>query len=287
MFAWQIILYTLSVSMAYIVLSMGFGFTLRGTKFFNLSFGGSFLIGGYMMFYLYRILQINFILSIIVSIILSGLYLALAYKFIFSPMLERRARTLVCVIASFGLLTLTSAVLGMVFGNQSILLARSLSDVSTISVFGATLNLVQVSSFILVPLIIALLALMRFKTRFGWAMRAVEDDVEVAELVGINKKRMFFYIFFLSGAMAGLVGIAEGFDLGIIPASGLVYLLPTIVAAVVGGMWSFWGGILGAFILAVTQQVTIVFFGGTWVQAVPFVILIIVLFIRPEGILKR
>ena len=64
-------------------------------------------------------------------------------------------------------------------------------------------------------------------------------------------------------------------------------MLPTIVAAVVGGMQSFWGGILGAFILVIVQQLTIFFFGASWVQAVPFAILIIMLFVRPEGILKR
>ena len=87
--------------------------------------------------------------------------------------------------------------------------------------------------------------------------------------------------------MGGLWGIAGGFEEGIIPAAGLFFILPTIVATVIGGMQSFWGGVLGAFILAAAMRLTVVFFGGAWESAVPFVILIIMLLIRPEGILKR
>ena len=175
----------------------------------------------------------------------------------------------------------------MIFGSQPILVARNLSDIGVINIFGATLNTVEAWSIVFILIIICVLAYIRSKTRFGRAVRAVEDDLEVAELVGIPKEKILLQIFFISGALAGLAGIIEGLDVGIIPASGLIYILPTIVAAVIGGMRSFWGGIIGAFILATTQQLTIVFFGGSWVQAVPFVILIIMLWIRPHGILKR
>ena len=94
-------------------------------------------------------------------------------------------------------------------------------------------------------------------------------------------------IFFLSGLLAGLGGIMEGFDVGIIPASGLLFMLPIIVSAVVGGLNSFWGGVLGGFILAIAQQLTIVLWGGMWVSAVLFVILILMLLLKPEGILKK
>lgn len=273
--------------MFFSLLAMGFGFTLRSVKFFNLSFGGAFLIGGYMMFLFYRMLNISFLLSLMFSLTASGLYLLLAYQFVFKTLLHRKAKSLVLLIASFGLLTATSAILGMVFGSQSTLIARHLSDIGIISIFGGTLNTTEVGVIISALIIISTFAYIRSQTRFGRAIRAIEDDSEVAELVGIPKEKTLLKIFFASGALAGLAGIVEGLNAGLIPASGLFYMLPTIVATVIGGMSSFLGGILGAFILAVAQQLTIVFFGGNWVQAVPFIILIIMLFARPEGILKR
>ena len=239
------------------------------------------------MFLFYREMNLHLLISLFFSLLSAGLYLLLSYQFIFKVLLARKAKNLVLLIASFGLLTATSAILGMIFGNQITYIPRHLSDIYTVELFGAVLNLAQVVAIIIVPIIIAIFVFIRKKTRFGIAMRAMEDDVEVAQLVGIPKDRTFLKIFFLSGMLAGLAGIAEGFDLGLIPSTGLLIMLPTIIATVVGGMQSFWGGILGAFILAIVQQFTVVFFGGSWVQAVPFVILVIMLFIRPEGILKK
>lgn len=287
MISWQIILYIISVAMFYSLLAVGLGFTLRSVKFFNIAYGGAFLVGGYAMFLFYRTLNISFIPSVIVSLIISGLYLLFSYSLIFRTLLRRKAKNLVLLIASFGLLVATSAILGMVFGSQTTIITRHLSDIGTINIFGATINTVEFFASISVLVIICILAYMRSKTRFGQAVRAIEDDSEVAELVGIPKEKILLQVFFLSGALAGLAGIIEGLDIGFMPASGLVYIFPAIVATVVGGMQSYWGGILGAFILAVAQQLTIVFFGGSWIQAVPFVILIIMLFIRPQGILKR
>ncbi len=273
--------------MFFALLAIGFGFTLRGAKFFNVSYGGAFLVGGYVMFWLYRMLNIPLTLSILLSIIVSGLYLLLAYQFIFRTLLERKAKDLVILISAFGLLTATSAILGMIFGSQTTIVARHLSDIVSINIFGGTLNVVQATTVVFVFIIICALAYMRYKTRFGRAVRAIEDDGEVAELVGIPKNKTLLKVFFISGAIAGLAGIAEGLNVGIIPTSGLLYMLPTIVVAVIGGMQSFWGGIIAAFVLAVADQFTVMAFGGTWVQAVPFVILILMLLLRPEGILKR
>ena len=264
-----------------------FWITLRSIKFFNVSYGGAFLVGGYMMFLFYRMLNISFFPSLLLSLFISGFYLLLAYKLIFGILTRRKAKNLVLLIASFGLLVATSAILGMIFGSQTMVITRHLDSVGLVNIFGATLNTIEVLASISIFIIIFILAYIRYKTRFGRAVRAIEDDHEVALLVGIPKEKIFLQIFFISGMLAGLGGIIEGLDVGIIPSSGLVYMLPTIVVAVVGGMKSFWGGILGAFVLATAQQLTIVFLGGNWWQAVPFFILIVMLFVRPEGILKR
>ncbi len=287
MLSWQIVLYIFASWVFYSLMVMGFGFILRSVKFFNVAYGGAFLVGGYMMFLFYRSLGIVFILALLLSLLASCLYMYLSYKLIFATLLRRGASNFVLLITSFGLLTATAATLGMIFGSQSTLLARHLSDVSTFKIFGGTLNLVQVVAFIVVPILVFISAYVIYKTRFGRALRAVEDDSEVAELVGIPKEKIIAKIFFISGLFGGLGGIGEGFDVGVIPASGLFFILPIVVITILGGVRSFWGGILGAFVLAIVQRLTVVFLGGSWEQAVPFVLLIIVLLLRPEGILKR
>ena len=287
MIIWQLILYVIPNALFYSLLAVGFGFTLRSVKFFNISYGGSFLIGGYIMFLFYRTLNFSFILALLISLFASGLYLALSYKLIFSSLLRQKAKNLTLLIASFGLLIATSATLGIIFGSQTMVITRHLDDIGLINIFDATLNTVEALSVLFIFIIIFIFAYIRYKTRFGRATRAIEDDNEVAELVGIPKSKIFLQTFFISGVLAGLAGIIKGLDVGIIPSSGLLFMFPAIVATVVGGMRSFWGGILGAFILAILEQLTIVYFGGSWIQAVPFVVLIILLFVKPNGILKK
>lgn len=284
---WQIILYTLSSAIFISLLATGFGFILRSVKFFNVAYGGAFLVGGYIVFLFYRVLSISFFISILLSILSSGLYMLLIYKFIFKPLLKRKATNFVLLITSFGILTATSSIIGMIFGNQATLAARHLSDINTINIFGAVLNIVQLYAISFYPIVIGILALLYYKTRIGRAIRAVEDDREMAELVGISTEKIFSIVFFIGGILAGLGGIGEVFDVGIVPSAGLFYMLPVIVVAVVGGMRSFWGGIISAFILVIAQKLTVVYIGGSWEQAVPFVVLIIVLLLKPEGILKR
>lgn len=287
MIAWQIILYTLASAMYFSLIVMAFGFILRSAKFFNIALGGAFLVGGYMMFLFYRTYSIPFIPAVLLSSCASGMYFSLCYLYVFRPLLARKAKSQISLIASFGVLTATSAILGIIFGNQPTFIPRHLSDIGTVKILGAHLNTTELVLIISVAVIIFASHLVRSKTRFGRAVRAVEDDGEVAELVGISKGKTLLKIFFIAGVFAGLTGIVEGLNSGLIPASGLFYMLPTIVAVIIGGMQSFWGGIIGAFILAIAQQLTILFFGGSWVTAVPFVLLIIILLVRPEGILKR
>ena len=108
MISWQIILYTLYAGMFYSLLVLGFGFILRGVKFFNVAYGGAFLLGGYMMVLFYRTLSVHFFPAILLSLFISGLYMWLSYKFIFNVLLKRKANNFILLIASFGLLTATS-----------------------------------------------------------------------------------------------------------------------------------------------------------------------------------
>lgn len=118
----QLFLYVLSGWAFLAILAMGFGITLRSLKFFNVAYGGAFLIGGYMMFLLYRTLTLPLVPSFLFSLFLSGMYLSLAYLFIFKPLLKRKSSNFVLLIASFGLLIMTIGALGIAFGNQVTLL---------------------------------------------------------------------------------------------------------------------------------------------------------------------
>ena len=87
-------------------------------------------------------------------------------------------------------------------------------------------------------------------TKFGKAIKAVSDDEDVAKIVGINTNRIVGKVFFIGSMIAGVAGIAVGFDTGIEPTMGMSLLLKGVIAAIIGGVGNVYGGVLGARFLS-------------------------------------
>ena len=136
-------------------------------------------------------------------------------------------------------------------------------------------------------LIFILLSLFLKKTMFGKQVRAVSDDEEVARIAGIHTEKIIGWIFFIGSAIAGLGGILIGFDTGIQPTMGLNLLLKGVIAAIVGGVGSIPGAILGALLLGFAENFGIWKISGEWKDAIAFGLLIIFLVFRPKGIISK
>ncbi len=118
-------------------------------------------------------------------------------------------------------------------------------------------------------------------------MEAIRDDEEVARMVGIDTAKIIGRVFFIGSAIAGLAGILIGFDTGIEPTMGMNLLLKGTIAAIIGGVGSLYGGFLGAFVLGFAENFGIWKISGEWKDAIAFVVLIVFLLVRPQGIIKR
>ena len=144
---------------------------------------------------------------------------------------------------------------------------------------GATITHIQVVTIIAAVLVVVgLVAALRF-TLFGKAVRAVSDDEEVSKIVGINTARVIGGGFFIASAIAGLAGVLVGFDTAIEPTMGLPLLLKGIIAAIVGGIGSVYGAVLGAFLLGFAENFGIWKISGEWKDAIAFALLIVFLLV--------
>ena len=141
----------------------------------------------------------------------------------------------------------------------------------------------------LVSGILIMLALVLFLkcTKQGRAIRAVSDDEEVSKIVGINTEKIIALVFFIGSAIAGWAGILVGFDTGLQPTMGLALLLKGVIAAIIGGVGNIYGGVLGAFLLGFAENFGIWKISGEWKDSIAFVLLILFLMFRPEGIMKK
>ena len=118
-------------------------------------------------------------------------------------------------------------------------------------------------------------------------MRATSFNLKAAELMGINTNRIIAFTFFLGAALAGLAGILMGYTMSVEPMMGMSLGLKAFVAAVVGGIGIIPGAALGGFILGIAENMVAGLYKSSFRDGVSFFILIIILLIKPSGILGK
>jgi len=143
--------------------------------------------------------------------------------------------------------------------------------------------------FILIAVAILVTALHFFlkKSRMGKAMRATSDNMELARLSGIEIQKVIYWTWGIGGALSAAAGILYGIDVQIHPGMGWNFLIPLFAAAILGGLGNVYGALVGGLIIGVVQQVSTAFLLPTYKPAVAFIIMIVLLLIRPQGIFGR
>lgn len=283
----QLIINSIIAGSIYSLVALGFNLIYGTTRFFNLTHGVVAAVGGYAVFTLFKLWGMPLVVAIVLGVAAAALVGWLSEVLLFRRLRTRKASGMVLLVASLGLFTALQAVIAIIYSSQFQTLSTGVATSRVFSVAGGVMTEVQV--YILAAALIIMVALgMTLKmTRFGKAVRAVSDDPEVASIVGIRTNRTIGWVFLIGSAIAGVAGIAVGFDTGIEPTMGMNLLLKGVVASIIGGIGSVYGGVLGAFFLAFVENFGIWKISGEWKDAIAFVLLIIFLLVRPQGIIKK
>ncbi|WNJ91826.1 branched-chain amino acid ABC transporter permease [Bosea sp. 685] len=190
---------------------------------------------------------------------------------------------LIVAIASIALNLVLENIVRFIFGNDmkgyDLPLARDLR-------FGELrIGPQQLQSLALAAIIMAAMFLFLRYTRFGKAMRAVADNPDLARLKGIDPARIAIVTVFLGAGLSGVGGVLIGLDTSIDPLTGYRVLLSVFAAAVLGGLGSIPGAVVGALALGVAEELALIVTPATYRTAVGFVAILIMLTFRPRGIL--
>jgi len=142
----------------------------------------------------------------------------------------------------------------------------------------------QIFVFVLALILVALTWLLLEKSKMGKAMRATANNPDLAQVRGINTERVIAWTWIIGGGLAAAGGVMYGLASQLRPEMGFFLLLPIFAAAIMGGVGSPMGALVGAIIIGVAQQVSSAFLNPAYGPAVAFVLMILVLVVQPQGL---
>ncbi len=283
----QLVLNSIIAGAIYAMVALGFNLIYGTAKFFDLGYGALAAVGGYSVFYFYKGLGLDLIISILIGIIITGAIGVLIYRLVYAPLRARKSSSMVLLVAALGVMTAVQSIIAIIFTSQFQTLTRTAGSEAVYDIFGGVITHTQIIILITGLIIMIGIGLIFRYTLFGKAIKAIGDDEEVSKIVGINTTKIIGWVFFIGSAIAGLAGILIGLDTGIEPTMGLSLLLKGVIASIIGGIGNVYGGVLGAFLLGFIENFGIWKISGEWKDAIAFGVLIIFLLFRPQGILKK
>lgn len=125
------------------------------------------------------------------------------------------------------------------------------------------------------------------KTKLGKAMRAMSDNIDLAQITGINTERVIVWTWAMSGVLTAAAGILLAFDTHLTPVMGWNLLLPLFAAVILGGIGSPYGAMFGGLVIGISQEMSTLIISAAYKPAVAFTIMILMLIIKPSGLMGK
>ncbi len=225
----------------------------------------------------------GFLGAVAVAIVLTALLALGLDRLLFRP-LRRSDVTVTLVIASFGASLMLRNLVVFVWGSRPEYYSRN------IAVSSELLPGVRVSGdeiFVVALTAVLMLALHLFLTRtpLGRSMRAVSDDPSLARVAGIDVQAVIRWTWFIGAGLAAVAGILFGLTVQISSEMGFNLILPMFAAAILGGIGSIYGAVLGGLIIGLAQSMSVPLIGAAYKPAVAFLLMFAILLVYPKGIL--
>ncbi|MFA6160243.1 MAG: branched-chain amino acid ABC transporter permease [Parcubacteria group bacterium] len=280
----QLTINSLIAGAIYVLVAVGFSLIYSVNNFIHFAYGATIACGAYMLYFFYNILGLNFALAVILTILFTAFLGYLMNLIIYRQLRKRKTSSSILLIASVGLLILLESLIVVFFG-AGIKNIGLFKTADAVEIFGATITPLQI--FIVIFSFLLLFAVYVFikKTKIGKAMRAVSDNKEVAEIVGISAEKIYSWSFFIGSAIAGTASVLIGLEENLSPIMGTNLMIKGFAAAIIGGIGSIRGAFIGAFLLGIVENFGIWFLPSGYKDAIVFILLFIFLIFRPQGIL--
>jgi branched-chain amino acid transport system permease protein len=277
----------LQLGFVYALIALGYTMVYGIVRLINFAHGDVFMIGAYLGFFALTAWHLPFPVAVIVAMGGCALLGVIIERIAYRPL--RTAARISALITAIGVSLFLEyfSSLRFIFGPYFRAYPRPFA-VKTLQLGNITVSSIQIIVFGVAILLMVGLSIFVNRTKIGLAMRAVSFDHDTARLMGINVDNIISITFGIGAALAGAGGVLYGIAYPQIhPFMGIMPGLKAFVAAVLGGIGVIPGAMLGAVIMGVVEKLTEVYISSTLRDAAAFGILILVLLIRPTGILGK
>ena len=281
----QTVISGLSLGSIYALIALGYTMVYGIAKMLNFAHGDIIMVGAYAVITTVIICSMPPVIGIIISIIVCAV-LGVTIEFLaYRPL--RQAPPLSVLITAIGVSYLLQNLSLIIFGSEQMAFPSIITPPS-ITLGPITIDGITLMTLIITALIMIVLTLFISKTRLGKAMRAVSEDKGAAELMGISVNRTITITFAIGSALAAIASFFYGAAYVYIkPTTGSMPGIKAFTAAVFGGIGSIPGAMLGGILLGLIEQLSKTYISTLWADAIVFGVLVIVLVVKPTGLLGK
>ena len=272
----------LVIGAIYALAALGVSLVVGIMNVINFAHGELYILAGYFSYLFANALGMNFVLAMILAVALVFLFGILIEYTLIRPTYGNDMYSLILTF-----------ILSIVLQNAYLLIFGPYPNKPPNWVGGSTLILgsfyygnQRLAALIAGSAVITLVFLVIKKTWFGRIIRATSQDREMAELNGVNTKRLNMLSFGLGCALAAAAGVILSPIFPVTPTAGVPVALTAFVVVVLGGMGSLWGCVIGGLIIGLVENFGAAYISTGYKQVFSFIILILVLLLRPQGILR-
>lgn len=294
----QTLLNGLTLGSVYALIALGYSMVYGILKLLNFAHGDIYMIGAYLGYGVFIMLfteegalipaAIIIVLMLVVAMVGAGIVSVAVERFAYRPL--RYAPRIAPLISALGvsfilqnLVQITVSPRPLSYGSNTLISSDANLILGDLRVHASRLLVIGTA----LVLMLALTYLVQ-QTKLGRAMRAVSTDLDAAEMMGVNVNMVVLATFFIGAVLAGAGGVLVGIVfLSIRHTMGFVAGLKGFIAAVLGGIGSIPGAMVGGLILGMAESFTSVYLSATYKDAVAFLILIIILLIKPSGLMGK
>lgn len=277
-----------SLGSVYAIIALGYTMVYGIAKMLNFAHGDVIMVGAFTVYTIASTMGMNPLLAVLVSIVVCTLLGMLIERIAYKP-LRQASSSLAVLITAIGVSYFLQNVALLIFGANT----KSFTSVVTwggISLLDGKLKISGITIVTIVVCIIIMVSLMTFinKTKAGQAMLAVSEDKGAAQLMGVNVNGTIALTFAIGSGLAAIAGVllCSAYP-SLTPYTGAMPGIKAFVAAVFGGIGSIPGAFIGGILLGVIEILSKAYISQQLSDAIVFAVLIIVLLVKPTGIMGR